>query len=165
MAILLLVFSTSVIAQSGSRAPFSAKVQLSVSANENIKGQIESYINRELRSLHDVVLVDEDADWELSLLALEPSVGGHKSGAIALSLVVLTPFSNGVLSGMFQEEAEDMGALVTEGLYSYPDHYLRVGPEDELREMCAGLVADFDSDLIEKRRKLIRKYSATLPAN
>lgn len=36
---------------------FTARVKVTVSANENIKGAVMSYLNRELRSLNDVELV------------------------------------------------------------------------------------------------------------
>jgi hypothetical protein len=73
---------------------FSARVSVSVSANEKIKGLIESYISSELRSLSGIVVTDVSPRWVLSIVALEPETkGGFKMG-VTLSTVVLEPFDN-----------------------------------------------------------------------
>jgi len=155
--ILISLFGNVARAESGSANQFHAKVQVSVSANDNIKGQVESYIKRELRSLQDVTLVDEGADWELSILAMEVSTkGGYKSGVI-ISVVILSPFNNQIVSGMLQEKYKELGTNLTKGLYWYPDHWLRAGPVDQLRSLCVELIADFDSQQLEESRKQHRE--------
>jgi hypothetical protein len=166
LAILVLfgVSATSVCAESD-RKRFSATVNVSVSASDDIKGQVESYIKRELRSLQDVSLVDEGGEWQLSILAMEVSTkGGHKSGVI-LSVVILTPFNNQLISSMFEEEYRDFGTNFTEGLYLYPEHGVRVGSNEELRSLCFELVADFDSKHLEKSRKQHREFQKMLESS
>lgn len=155
--ILILVFGNTARAESGGANQFSAKVQVSVSADDNIKGQVESYIKRELRSLQDVTLVDEGADWELSIVAMEVSTkSGYKSGVI-LSVVILSPFNNQMLSGMLQEKYKEFVTNLTKGLYWYPGHWLRIDSNDQLRSLCVELVADFDSKKLEESRKQHRE--------
>lgn len=112
-------------------------VRVSVSANENIKGLITSYINRELRGLRDVEIVYKNPRWLLQVVALEISTkGGYKSG-VALSIVVLEQFDNSSLKSLMRETYEkDWVVAVTSNLYSLPNHWLRVGSEDDLRSIC-----------------------------
>jgi len=42
---------------------YSTKVKVSISAPDNIKGSVSSYLNRELRSLTDVEIVENDPEW------------------------------------------------------------------------------------------------------
>ena len=133
------------------------RVQVSVSADENIKGLITSYINRELRGLRDVEIVYKNPRWLLQVVALEISTkGGYKSG-VALSIVVLEKFDNGLLKALMHADQKDLVDLVTSNLYSVPDHGLRIGSEDNLRSICDGIVADFDTKHLEESRRLLRR--------
>lgn len=134
------------------------RVQVSVSANENIKGLITSYINRELRGLRDVEIVYKNPRWLLQVVALEISTkGGYKSG-VALSIVVLEQFDNSYLKSRMRETYEkNLVDLVTSNLYSVPNHWLRIGSEDDLRSICDGIVADFDTKHLEESRRLLRR--------
>jgi len=93
----------------------------------------------------------------LDIVALEVSTkGGYKSGVI-LSVVILSPFDNQMVSEMLQEKYKEYGADLTKSLYWYPDHWLWVGSNDHLRSLCVDLIADFDSKILEESRKLNRK--------
>jgi hypothetical protein len=136
-------------------------VKVSVSADNNIKGQVESYIKRELRSLQDVTLVDEGADWELSILAMEISTkDGYKSGVV-ISAVILRLFDNQMISVMLQEKYRELGINLTNNLYWYSGHWLRAGSNDKLRSLCVELIAHFDSEELEVGRKLHREVAKT----
>ena len=134
------------------------RVQVSVSADENIKGLITSYINRELRGLRDVEIVYKNPRWLLQVVALEITTkGGYKSG-VALSIVVLEQFDNSLLKALMHEtNQKDLVDLVASNLYSLPDHWLRIGSEDNLRSICDGIVADFDTKHLEGARRLLRR--------
>jgi len=163
--ILIFLFGDVARAESGNANQFFVKVKVSVSADENIKGQVESYIKRELRSLQDVTLVDEGADWELSILALEVSTkGGYKSGVI-ISAVILYPFKNQMVSEMFQEKYKEFGTNLTKGLYWGPFHWLRTTSNDKLRSLCVELIADFDSEKLEESRKQHREIMKIFESN
>ena len=102
---------------------YSAKVKVSVSATENIKGSVSSYLNRELRSLSDVELVDNKPEWEIIVIAMElMTVGNYKTG-IALSTVVIRSFRNEMLSGLFEPKFKDTGLTLTSELFWYPHPY------------------------------------------
>lgn len=199
----------------------SIRVKVTVSAPDNIKGAMSSYLNRELRSLNDVELVDTNPFWEIDVVAMElKTVGGYTSG-VALSTVIIRAFDNQTLSDFLQPKnpdippppppsslsatnasgqvmseqvpiknadgsttyttkyypygkqpadittpeyqswlgkkaswERDIVLKMTQDLYGYTDHWLRVGSRDDLQELCKGVVADFDTKYLEEIRKL-----------
>ena len=73
---------------------FQARVKLIITADKNIKGEVTSYLTRELRSLRDVNIVEENADWVVSVITSETKLkGGYKVGVV-FSTVILKPFNN-----------------------------------------------------------------------
>ena len=54
-----------------SARPKPQRVKLLVSSSDsNIESEVKSYISRELRSLNDIIIVDDDVDWFLSIIYL-----------------------------------------------------------------------------------------------
>lgn len=156
--IIFFVFSSASPFAAAENAPsFSAKVHVLVRGDANITGQAESYIKRELRSLSDVVLVDEGAEWVLDIIVMElKTQGGYKSG-ILLSGVILSKYSNVLLSLILPEQAKEESAILTNYLYWYPDHWVNVANGNSLRTLCVELVANFDNKMLEESRKQYRK--------
>ena len=136
------------------------RVQVSVSSkDDSFEGLVKSYINRELRSLRDVEIVYSNPQWKLSILAMPLSLkSGYKTG-LALSIVVLPKFDNQLLTWPIPEDARRFITLMTSGLYHYPGHLLYTGSNDDLRKLCDEIVADFDTDYLEKARKSLKKYT------
>lgn len=115
---------------------FSTKVKVSISAPDNIKGSVSSYLNRELRSLNDVEIVGNDPEWIIYMVAVElKTVGGYKSG-VAISTVIVQPFDNQLLPGLFQPKFKDIGLELTSGLAWYSGGWLSVSPQITCRT-CA----------------------------
>ncbi len=138
---------------------FSGRVGVYVSANENIKGEIESYISRELRSLGDIIVTDSNPRWILNIVAMELlTKGGYKSGVV-LSVIILEPFDNGLVKTLLVDKTDrQMCVLLTSNLYYYPKgHWLRVGAPGDLRNLCNGIVADFDTEYLKPARNLWQK--------
>jgi len=133
---------------------FSGRVQVLVSASDSIKGKIESYLSRELRSLGDIVVTDDNPRWILSVVALEAeSKGGFKTG-VDLSVVILESFNNQYVVNVTPEKSKKLVSVMTSSLYSYTGHWLRVGAPEDLRSMCNGIIADFDSSELKKARDI-----------
>ena len=47
-------------------------------------------------------------------------------------------------------------------LYWYPDHWLNVGPADNLQELCKEVIANFDTKHLEESRKVFRQMKEYL---
>ena len=161
IAIILLV--TAISSAKAQYIPkFKARIEVSVTADENIRGMVASYINRELRSLHDIELVDHDPEWVLQILVAEPSTkGGYKAG-IVLSVIILPKFSNQFLASVLPDSYKEVVSKMTSNLYHYPDHWLLTGSIEDLKELCNSVVADFDTKYIEESRKKYRKMNRLL---
>ena len=134
------------------------RVQVAVSAPENIRGLITSYITRELRSLRDVEVVDEYPRWLIQVVAIEVSgKDGYKFG-VSLSIAVLEKFDNSYLKSLMRETyKKDLVVSLTSNLYSLPDLWIRIGSHDDLRSICDGIVAGFDTEHLEESRRLLRR--------
>ena len=143
---------------SGIAADYSLRVAVNVSAKGNIKNLITSYVTRELRSLSDVVIVENNPQWELNIVAVEIRTKGGKKTGVAFSTVVLEPFNNQMLTTMIQEKYKDIGSSLTSNLYEFQAQWLQVGSESDIRSICSGIVADFDGEHLEKRRKLYQQF-------
>jgi len=138
---------------------FSAKVKVAISAAENLKGPVSSYLNRELRSLNDVEIVDDNSEWNINVIAMDlQTIGGYKSG-VALSAVIFDSFDNKLLLDWFQPKFKEIGANLTSGLSYHPDLLLKVGSADHLQELCKAIVVDFDAQILEKYRKEFRRMN------
>ncbi len=141
---------------------FRAKVRLVVSSNEDIKGLLTSYINRELRSLSDVDVVDQllrqDTDvgylYLISVVAMKVFTVGGANPGVALSFVIKRPFENRIiLEKLVYPQVRDPILSVTDGLYYAGEHWLLAGPTHSLQDLCKQFVADFDAKVLEKDRQ------------
>lgn len=133
------------------------RVHLSVSGSENIRGEVTSYLSRELRSLKNVALVDERPDIMLSVIAMESrSKGGYKTG-IVFSVIVQQPFNDVLLytvaAGLNNKQI-DFLIDATKDSYNILGHWIQTGSPDEVKELSQKLIADFDGDYLEDIRKV-----------
>ena len=142
--------------------PFSARVSVSVSGHEKIKGLIESHITSELRRLGDIVVTDVSPRWVLSIVAVESETkGGLKLGVI-LSAVVLEPFDNQYVVSLVSPKSKEAVSSFTSGLHRYSDHWISTGASQDLKTMCEKIVTDFNSNHIKPLKDSRQKYNDTL---
>jgi hypothetical protein len=147
---------------------YSAKVKLTVEASPEIRDEFVSFIGRELRSLQDVEIVDDGADFELKIIAMTMhSQGSSATSGIAISTIVLRSVRRSPIGYFASECANEKGfskavdaVMASDGILE--DSNLLVGPPGELRSLSAKVVADFDQNTLEPMRKLVRQ---TKPKN
>lgn len=136
---------------------YSAKVKVDISASDNINGVVSSYLKRELRSLTDVEIVENNPEWIINILVVElETVGGHKNG-VAISTVITSQLRSQSLSELFQPKYSDLGLRLTSGLKKVGSHWLNIGSSNDLQNLCKEIVADFDTKHLEEDRKLHRE--------
>ena len=116
-----------------------------------------------MRSLNDVVVVDDNPDWLLSILAMEITTkGGYKSGLV-LSVVILKPLDISplkmILWNISDSQSKVLDLYTSIYYYRFDDHWVRVGSLEDLKSICQGIIADFDSKylarIIHKKRQCI----------
>ena len=145
-------------AQTQKSKSFTCKVKVAVSGSDNIKGEIKSFISRGLRSLGDVIVTDNNPDWLLSIVELETSTKNGYKSEVTLSVVILVPYDNKYILNEVSEESKKYISLSTSDLYSFKEHWLRVCSSEDLRNLCNGIVADFDTEYIKYARNIWQIY-------
>jgi len=138
---------------------FSARVKVTVTADEDVKNILNSYLNKELRSFNDVEVVYTNPEWEIAIIAHKITTG------VIISTVIKRHFDNWLLSYYFQLKYKDDGLNATSDLYYDIDHFLNVGPSDSLERLCKDIVADFDTRHLEESRKTFLHMKESLQKN
>ena len=129
-----------------------ARVKLAVSASGGIQDNVYQCLDRELRALHDVQIVDERPEWEISVLALSvQSTRGYRGG-IAISTVILPRFENEGIARFFQPAGKASGLAQTSNLWERPGHYLQLDASDRLEVMCQRIASDFQARKVDRYR-------------
>lgn len=164
----MLLFSLVAVAAQAQRIPeyLHPKVEVEVSAGSSIESLVRSYLNRELRSIPDVVLVDDDGDYTLTVVAMK--VGGETGtlGVVLSSVVMEAVSAAGLLrvavkgSGvqLSQEQLSRMTEFAQrQGEYgTIVSQRLLAGPQNSLQARCQNIVADFDGEQLETYRRTVR---------
>jgi len=147
----------------GSEIQFQIKVN--VSGDPSIKTLVSSYLNRELRALGDVELVNNNADWSMSIICAQTeSIGGYPS-SVLLSVVITELYPNAAIVSMLPTESKQPGDEITSNLYLARDHWVRSGSQGNLQEICSKIVADFDTLYLEKERQRWKNVEKLMPQN
>jgi len=139
---------------------FSAAVMVKVNAKKkNNESLIISYINRELRSLGDVRIVEENADWELRISCMSSVY----ASSVILNVVILTPFdiTNDIMFEILPGEYKDLCIEATSNLHYFVDAVV-IESSQELRNICEKIVTYFDSNYLNKLRKMHREWQERL---
>jgi hypothetical protein len=138
---------------------YEAKVGLFITASEDIKSQVESYLSRELRSLNDVILTKDDYHYNLTVLAMNTYDSSGKNLGLVFSVTVHEKFDNKILSTFFKDILRDAGMDLTKNLLWDHDHYIQTGAKSELKYICEKIVANFDSRILIKDRETFRLFN------
>ncbi len=149
---------------------YSTTVELNITADKEITNEVYSYISRELRSIGDVKLVEDNPDWVINVVAMQTkNIAGHSTG-VAFSVVVVAelhsvPILLEIVKWTFGispkelRETQYMGlensfTAVTAGQSAIQAHYLRVGSTENVQRICQGIVADFDAEQLKNAREI-----------
>jgi hypothetical protein len=164
------------------------KVSLRIfTKDEDTKQTIESYINRELRSLGDVTIVDTGEDCRLEVMAIEGETLSGIKKTLALSVVYYEPqniielleikkeaheliflLASHPVTEQRQELIKKVGDLYDHisnvfagiGDYTAKDHRLYSGGINNLRSSCEKIIVDFDNLYLKEKRKAIAEIKA-----
>ena len=55
------------------------------------------------------------------------------------------------------KEFVKQGIALTNDLYYYPKHWIRSGSSHDLQSICRRIIADFDSQILQKRRDILKE--------
>ena len=145
--------------------------------HKDTKAFIESHIKREIRSLQDVRFVSESAEnynniFDLWIVAIEPTYKSgskveHKGGQYNSGLwlarevgnIILAygwreKFSNSYIRKSISEESWKVLEPIRSLIYINPRSVLLTDDTEDLDKMCKTLVVTFDTEALERIRKL-----------
>lgn len=137
------------------------RIQLDVSAPETIKGEVTSYLSREIRRIGDVELVDTDPFLKISVLALVNS--SRANGPIGYTLVFLVekPVRYRQFRSSLAKSLDPTTLAVADFAFdnttSVLSHFVQVGGVEDLEMLCKKSVAEIDGTAIEGQRKLFQQ--------
>jgi hypothetical protein len=156
---LLSIFNSNLYAEEFPKFKARVSLQVSVSAEENIKGISNSYLSRELRSLQDVELVDRNPEWVLSVIIMDLTTKRETKVGFVISVMIMRKFPNDYLmSRLTKSEDKEYFKDITSDLYFSPDHRMNTGALADLRDMCSEIVAYFDTKHLEPTRKIHKRF-------
>jgi hypothetical protein len=151
---ILMLLAVSTLAQQ----PRQIRVSVQVSSDDVVESRLLSNINGGLRRLGDVVVVDDDAKFHVSVVALKNTLSAGVTVGYVVSIVVTeSEMSPGAIQHMIDEGTN---SRVNKTLLSYVCtqavkvvyHSLLIGPDD-LQEISKRVVAEVDAGPIETERK------------
>lgn len=143
------------------------RVQLSVTAPQDVEEEIRGFLSRQLLSIPDVQLAAQgEADFEIAVVATRTrTVSGTENG-FALSVAIIKPFSSfsAGLAEALQLSPEQSHLLqnVTSGVRDVRDLWLRTGAGGDLGRVLQQIVIDFEQQHVEEMRRRVRQGSVAV---
>jgi len=146
------------------------RVSVGVSAKDDIKSDITSYVSRELRSLSDIVIVDSTPQYIISIVGIRAKTEGGRDLGYDLSVTVTELNTEEYINALIPEclskddwRRSSLSAALAAG-EDIKQHFLVVG--SDLRKLSSDLVATIDGEVFEQARKshqsimdMIQKYN------
>jgi hypothetical protein len=155
---------------------FSTTVQLSIAASDEIRNLVHSYLSRELRSLGDVKLVEDNPEWIIDIIASQVKDKTGYVGGVEFSIVIIHRYDQETVEMLLravkaalQINSEDWEKLketkqyadleilfkqLSDGNRSYIVHHsLRAGSTKDMQTICQEIIADFDTEHLKKERQ------------
>ena len=153
--------------------PFKAKVRVFVSCDdEPAKQSLNSYVKRELRSLGDVEIVEQEEEWTIYIVVIKEhsKSGTHLGYVVGYTFTEMTPkyilasmidsfLENPDLYKHYKDNKDEwqtgpIRKYVTSGVLSYG--------REGLKRIGESLVVHFDSDCLEPARQSDQASKARL---
>lgn len=166
---------------------YTTTVRLEISASEEIENQIYSYFSRELRSLGDVELVEDNPEWIIHIVALQAKDRTGYIEGVIFSIVIEKVYEihvEDLLSAVkiifkisdddwkeLKEKRQSLEELFTlistdnnvrDNIRDLVSHSLQIGSSHNTQNICQEIVADFDAELLKKERDTWRRVSELL---
>ncbi len=129
--VLFIVFATLLILSSLAEAKNEFSVKLEVIGNNNDSLTARSLLLRELRSIHDLTIVDKNPDFTLQVEIIQISMGNRLEGYVVFAIIL---YYDGITYNNFLSSAS-----------------FKIRP-DNLRKAYEDLVAGFDQVALEPKR-------------
>lgn len=137
---------------------FDHKVQLTVQCkDEKVKAEVASFIQRELRSLKDVAIVDEGGRHEIDIMVVEIRTRGEVTAGYGVSVLVTSrfPAKEYFKLPIFHLTEADRVKVEqgTKDLVTIELQHLLSCAKEDLRKVCEQTVVSIDMKVLEPARR------------
>lgn len=135
---------------------FKCRVQLSVTADENIKSRLQSYLEGELRSLGDISLVDDEPDYEIFVVGMTSYNTYNDIIGYSIGTTITKPFKKDTFLIILQSANVTPNVIntfdmLTKNLSKYCT--TMINTDSDLKRISEKITATFNSDYVEAERK------------
>lgn len=169
----LLISLTFAVPRLHAEDKFRISVQLKVSADDTIQGEVTSYLSREIRRLGDIDLVENEPSITISVIALVNKNRGDTTTGHTLSILAERPvryrqMRQSLAKALSAEHVDSMlkvTDLVFDNTSRVLSHFVQVGPVDELENLCKKIVAQIDGTVFEGERKIYQRVLEMMMKN
>lgn len=138
------------------RAQAAFRVSLEITCEDELmKNQVESLFSRELRSLNDVVIVNNKPNWHLAIICITTENLDRVETGYAMSVVALHPMQAEWFEYLVELDSEAKTAINEYDIKDYRNHWVLVGSSDGLEVQIDKVVASFDAQQLQPIRLLL----------
>lgn len=165
IAVLLITCGIAVYSQRTEPDKFTVSIKIIGDRDNQVESLMSSHIRRELRSLQDVEVIPErvvsNSRYTLSFIVIEHTyMSGEKTGIVSIAYTVTESphHPGGKLPAILDVTKEGHSDIIINTLHLVYLRYtkLRVGSTKNLPDMCIKIVAEFDTEVLEKARAEMR---------
>ena len=143
---------------SGAASAQAVRVQLKVSADEQLKGPLQKLLTSELTALPQVLLADAEPDFVISVIALKVVTRSSKDVGVTFSVLVTAPYELKIRefaeSHVPPEDRAELSTLLS-GLVKPMAHWVETASAGELQQVCRSITQSFDKDVLKARREAV----------
>ena len=146
--------------------PLSVRGSVDVSADDDLKDTLSSYLLRELRQLPNIVVVDEkSANYAIHIVGFATVAKSQTATGYAMAIAITKPehlendrsLVESVCAAPGERTISDDKWQLLKGKFDNQDSlqalWLRTAGTSALRDLAARIIADFDVQFIEPLRK------------
>jgi hypothetical protein len=137
-------------------------VQLKVSADQDLKDEVQKAMNNELRTLPGVVITDQSANYIISVIALKVVNQSRRNVGTTFSVLITESYADRThkLAALnLSPDAHEELSTTLQTAVRLRAHWVETGAAGELPQICKSIVQSFaKSALGEPRQPLVTHH-------
>ena len=137
------------------------RVRLLIQADAESQAVVENLLQKEIRALGDISLVNEKPDYEIRVIVMGSAAKEKETSGVAFSTVFLTPYARSGIPDFYLSrcKSDKEGVKITEELAKnqiYKDHLLQVGSGKDIEQICKDIAQNFKDNFLGTPRQFLQ---------
>jgi hypothetical protein len=151
----LTLFSAVLCAWAAGASAQTVRVQLKISADEQLKKELQKYLEEDLRALPDVLLAGDSQDFTLSVIALKVVTRASTNVGVTFSVLVTAPYDTKIRE--FAEAhvpSERRAHLISmsSDLVKPLAHWVETAASGDVQQVCRSIITSFYKEVLKHGR-------------